>query len=946
MQNGALLFYCRKVVRYFFMGKHTVEDEKAIRDYENYIARKGIDQELVNAYVEAAQIILSGRKDKEYGLKVSARAKQLIENYVMQVTGGTIWDLDSYCKKNDTSYDILDKYYEVLRMESPYLFNSYLIYLEKDREESERFYLPKMEQLNKHGLIQAMQDTEDGIYNRVCISMPPGTQKCQPLYSKILTPTGFIQMGDVKVGTKVISGTGNTATVLSISHKKKRKIYEVTFDDGSKTRCSDNHLWTVQTRDDRRRKNKDGSEKYRTIELSEILKNYKLENGKRKNYSIDYTPKIDCFEKKEFFLHPYVVGALIGDGGLTGGSVLLSSTDEELLTQFDSFLPNGYNLKFKERCTYAVNGHEGNNAKAGSLVRKELDRLGLFGKKSIDKFIPKDYLYGNYEQRLWLLRGLMDTDGSASKHYCTYATISEQLADDVCELVHSLGGYASKNNRKAGYKKDDKYKQCNDYFEIIIQFTYGMDSIFSLTRKSEKYKPKRRTMKRFISEIEYIGEEECQCIYIDDESHLYITDDYIITHNTTLEKFFCSWIIGKYPKDYSLFFSHNSDITEKFYKGVMDITTDSTEYKWSEIFPNVPLQSTNAKLQEINFGKYKPYSSIQCSSIGSKNAGKVRTNRYLYCDDLIGTIEEALNPIILEKIWRIYGVDLKQRKLNEQVKEIIIMTRWSTKDVIGRIIELYGDDPKLKIISVPDIDPVTGKSNFDYKYNGMSVSFFNDQALTMDDISYRCLYKQDPIEREGLLYPENKVMRYKELPEAKIKRVTGQCDTKGKGTDYFVLPCLVEFEGHEGLYYCTDAMCNKSADYELQYETASNLIVDNRMQDCDFESNQGGDRVALEVGKRVEDKGWICKISDTPTESNKEARIFQCSNWVLQHIVFKDRSLYQPKSDYGEMMGMLLRYSVSGKNPNDDVPDVFSNFALRMQGKKKSKTATIIKSPI
>lgn len=92
------------------------------------------------------------------------------------------------------------------------------------------------------------------------------------------------------------------------------------------------------------------------------------------------------------------------------------------------------------RCTYFVSGHEGDNAKVGSLVRKELDRLGLFGKKSIDKFIPKDYLYGSYEQRLWLLRGLMDTDGSASKSYCTYATISEHLANDVCELVHSLGG--------------------------------------------------------------------------------------------------------------------------------------------------------------------------------------------------------------------------------------------------------------------------------------------------------------------------------------------------------------------------------------------------------------------------------------------------------------------------------------------------------------------------
>lgn len=418
------------------------------------------------------------------------------------------------------------------------------------------------------------------------------------------------------------------------------------------------------------------------------------------------------------------------------------------------------------------------------------------------------------------------------------------------------------------------------------------------------------------------------------------------TQKTTLEKFFCSWIIGKHPKDYSLFFSHSNEIAGKFYKGVLDITTDDKEYKWNVIFPNLPLQSTNAQAQEANFGKYKAFSSIQCSSIGAKNAGKVRTNRYLYCDDLIGSIEEALNPIILEKIWRIYGVDLKQRKLNEQVKEIIIMTRWSTKDIIGHIIELYGNDPKLKIISIPDIDPKTGKSNFDYEYNGMSVEFFNDQALTMDDISYRCLYKQDPIEREGLLYPENKIMRYKELPKTRIKRITGQCDTKSSGTDFYVFPCLVEFEGYEGTYYCTDTICNNSADYEKQYENSANLIVDNEIQDCDFEANQGGDRVANEVRKRVEEKGWLCNISDTATETNKEARIFQCSSWVLQHIVFKDRSLYEPKSDYAEMMSWLLKYSVSGKNLHDDVPDVFSNFALRMKRGNRVKKTVIMSSPI
>lgn len=415
------------------------------------------------------------------------------------------------------------------------------------------------------------------------------------------------------------------------------------------------------------------------------------------------------------------------------------------------------------------------------------------------------------------------------------------------------------------------------------------------------------------------------------------------TQKTTLEKFFCSWIIGKYPKDYSLFFSHSGDITQKFYKGILDITTDENEYTWSEIFPDVKFHSTNAKLEEINFDKYKSYANIQCSSIGAKNAGKVRTNRYLYCDDLIGGIEEALNPNILNKIWRIYGVDLKQRKLNEQVKEVIIMTRWSTMDVIGRIKQLYGNNPRVRFIAVPDIDPVTGKSNFDYKYNGMSVAFFNDQALTMDEVSYRCLYKNEPIEREGLLFPDNKVRRYLNLPQEKPDEILGQCDTKGKGTDYMVMPCLYRY-GED--YYCVDAVCSKGADYEVQYESLANMIVHHQMNACEFESNAGGDRVALEVNKRVEQKGWICNITDVPTETNKEAKIFQCSNWILQHIIFKDKSMYSQKDDYGVMMGLLETYSVSGKNLVDDVPDVFSNFALRVRKKERHRTAVIMSSPI
>lgn len=497
------------------------------------------------------------------------------------------------------------------------------------------------------------------------------------------------------------------------------------------------------------------------------------------------------------------------------------------------------------------------------------------------------------------------------------------------------------------FGKGESYPLLDKWYEILkLEAPYKFESYLLYLEKKREiserfYSPKRKQLNKhgLIQAMQDLEDDKYDRICISMPPG---------TQKTTLEKFFCSWIIGKYPKDYSLFFSHNSDITEKYYKGVLDITTDNLEYTWSEIFPDVKLQSTNAKLQEINFGKYKPYSSIQCSSIGSKNAGKVRTNRYLYCDDLIGTIEEALNPTILDKIWRIYGVDLKQRKLNQQVKEVIIMTRWSTKDVVGRIIELYGSSDRTKIISVEDIDLVTGESNFDYEYNGMTVEFFNDQALTMDDISYRCLYKQQPIEREGLLFPEGKVMRYddeeiKKLREKPPELITGQCDTKGKGTDFFVLPC---FEKYGDYYYCTDCVCDNSPDYELQYENSANLIVDNEMQDCVFESNNGGDRVAEEVQKRVEEKGWICNIRPVATETNKEARIFQCSNWILQHVKFKDKSMYAPKSQYGVMMAQLLSYSVSGKNINDDVADVFATFALRIKKGNGRRKTIIMPSPI
>ena len=707
----------------------------AVNSYDNYIQRKGIDEQVIDAYIEACRVAINGEKDITYGLQITNRSKGIVERFCMERTGGTIWDLEKYSFANKTHYSLTDKLYDVLLLEAQNkVVDSAYRYLEKKREPRERFYMPRRKQFLKIGLMDAIQGMIDDKYDILCVSLIPGAGKAQPMYSKILTPNGFVYMKDLKIGTKVIAGNGEIANVIGVYPQGERKIYEITLDDGSKCRCSDNHWWKTRT-------------------------------------------------------------------------------------------------KYKNNC------------------------------------------------------------------------------------------------------------------EIVIEFEYVRLYWYTFEMEIPCLENGKEIWKK-IDSIEYIGKEECQCIMIDNPCHLYITDDYIITHNTTVEKMLNALVAGWFPRDFNLFYSHSGDITRMYYDGVYDICTNSDEYTWNEIFPNLSVTSTNAKMEQFNIGKYKPFPSVQCTSVGSKNAGKVRASKFLFVDDMIGGIEEAMNPIILDKLWDKYAVDARQRKTQDtdgkNCKEIHIATRWSVNDVIGRIQNMYEGNPRVKVIAVPDIDQKTGLSNFDYEFSGFTVAFFEDQQLLMDEISYRCLYKQEPIEREGLLFPEEKIRRYLNLPHGEPEIITGQCDTKGKGTDFFVLPVLQKY-GED--YYCVDAVCDNTADYEMQYENAANVLVNNKVQECEFERNAGGDRVAMEVNKRVESKGWICNITDTPTETNKEARIFQCSNWILQHVIFKDQSLYKPNEPYGVMMSLLKRYSVSGKKQLDDVPDVFSNFALRITNGNRVAKVEAIQNP-
>ena len=469
--------------------------------------------------------------------------------------------------------------------------------------------------------------------------------------------------------------------------------------------------------------------------------------------------------------------------------------------------------------------------------------------------------------------------------------------------------------------KDVESVPVKSYYEILyLEAPYLFDSYLLYLEKNRGYKrrfyePRRKCLIKtgIIDALQDLRDDKLDILSISMPPS---------TGKTTLEKFFQTWIIGLYPEDSNLFFSHSGEITRMYYDGINDITS-SKEYTWQEIFPEVKQSSTNAKSEQINFGAYKPFPNVQCTSIGSSNAGKVRCNHLLMCDDLIGGIEVALNKNQLDKLWDIYAVDARQRKM-EGCKELHIATRWSVHDVIGRLKTIYENDNRARFIAIPDIDPETGESNFKYDVGGFTVKFFEQQALLMDDISYRCLYKNEPIEREGLLYHKDELRTYLELPQGEPDAIWGVCDTKNKGTDYLVMPVVYVY----GIdHYLVDAICSDSSDYGVQYENLANKICENNMQQVEFESNNGGDRVAYEVELRVKERNGRCNITSKPTETNKETRIIVNADWIKKNVIFRDESLYTPKSDYGVMMKWLLSYSVTGKNIHDDVPDALANYA-------------------
>lgn len=396
--------------------------------------------------------------------------------------------------------------------------------------------------------VQAINECIDNLQG---ISVAPTSAgKCQPLDSKVKIPGGWTTMGEISVGDTITVPDGNTAIVIGVYDPGSKDVYEITFEDGRKVRSCGDHIWKIH--------NHNWNCKWKLLSLYEVME-YQKTN--QRSMSVPLASMANDDSDVELPMHPYLLGALLGDGSFRHGFGITSS-DDFVLDKVESLLDPDYKLVHHGRYDYGItfvsedlhmakrsewmkshprlaNGTmiSGTGYKTYHLYKSTIDELGLKGTYSDTKFVPRQYLHAGYKQRLEMIQGLLDTDGYVDRRGCiSFTTTSQQLADDFAYLIRSIGGIAKHTHGKNRcYRYKGNMVPCKDVFNVSV-YHPTPEILVTLPRKLKKVQA--RNVKRqpilHITDIRKVSHEPVRCIMIDHPDHLYLTNEFVVTHNTII----------------------------------------------------------------------------------------------------------------------------------------------------------------------------------------------------------------------------------------------------------------------------------------------------------------------------------------------------------------------------------------------------------------------------
>ena len=428
------------------------------------------------------------------------------------------------------------------------------------------------------------------------------------------------------------------------------------------------------------------------------------------------------------------------------------------------------------------------------------------------------------------------------------------------------------------------------------------------------YQPRRKVLKTVANALQDLADDRLDLLAISMPPGC---------GKTALAIFYLTWLAGRNPDEPMLTGSHSNSFVRGVYDECLRIFDKDGEYLWNDVFPDVTVSNTNAKDCRIDLGKRKRFETLEFTSIGTGNAGLYRASTLLYCDDLVSGIEVALSKPRLDKLWETYTTDLRQRKIGNKCKELHIATRWSVHDVIGRLEQNYGDSDRNRFIVMPAMDE-KDESNFDYDYGvGYSTETLRKQREVMDEMSWKALYMNQPVEREGLLFPADELRYYNGvLPDGEPDRKLMVEDIAWGGGDFTSGPIAYVYNGSAFIH---DVVFNNGDKTVTKPETVGK-IIQHKLNTYRGEANNGGDEYCDSIDSMLRQQGYHCSVRSqrAPSGQSKLSRIIQYAP-DIKRFYFLDEK-HQSK-EYKAFMEQVTMFTQLGKVPHDDAPDSLAQLA-------------------
>ena len=458
-----------------------------------------------------------------------------------------------------------------------------------------------------------------------------GSGKAQPIYSKVMTGDGYKKIGQMKVGDTLYGEDGRLHKILGVFPQGIKDVYEITFSDSSKARSCGEHLWTYQLPQDKYKG------KFRTNTLYKIMELDLYKKTKRgdKNWQV-FVPLTKPLEipNIDVEVDPYTLGLLLGDGGFSNSAISFSNSEKDIINKLQFSLGEGFEISSTNIMNNEYNiidKNLENNGKCGfrNKLKHDLDKMGLWRLKSNEKFIPQQYMYNSIENRIKILQGLIDTDGEVYANNVVFSTTSYKLVDNVQFLVQSLGGTCKIENRQTYYTYKGEKKAGLHSYRLHIKMPNDIQ-IFSSKKHKSKYKKGNTNPCRSIRSIKYVGKEECVCIYVSNPTHLYLTDNMIVTHNT-------HWAIEKIKSEPRNKFVYITPYLDEI-KRVRDATNDYNKM-YEPMYKGSTKHENLHKLLKQGRSICSTHALFQKSNEITREA--LRANNYiLILDEVMDVVEE------------------------------------------------------------------------------------------------------------------------------------------------------------------------------------------------------------------------------------------------------------------------------------------------------------------